>query len=53
MVTVTIDIRHGTGLETGQFSPISADHRRLAGSPSPEGVRGQIECALFNLFNLK
>ena len=45
-LTFTIDIRHGTGLETGLFPAICADHPRLAGK-SRIKVRGQVECALF------
>ena len=41
-----IDIRHGTGLETGLFPAICTDHPRLAGK-SRIKVRGQVECALF------
>ena len=41
-----IDIRHGTGLETGLFPAICTDHPGLAGK-SRIKVRGQVECALF------
>ena len=48
-----IDIRHGTGLETGYFSLISVDDPRLAGSPLLGGVRGQVECALFQVTTVR